>query len=74
MYTDGITEAPSESGEEFGEARLLATIRANCQLSPSALIAKIQATVQEFSRNGQADDLTMVVGRSLGLHLKSGAM
>ena len=65
MYTDGISEAPDDSGQEFGEARLIETIRRNCHLSPSALIGKIQAAVQEFSRGGQADDLTMVVGRSV---------
>jgi phosphoserine phosphatase RsbU/P len=66
MYTDGISEAPDDSGAEFGEVRLVETMRANCQLSPTALIEKIQATVQQFSRYGQADDLTMVIGRSVG--------
>ena len=30
LYSDGITEATSESGEEFGEQRLEATIEAHC--------------------------------------------
>jgi sigma-B regulation protein RsbU (phosphoserine phosphatase) len=73
MYTDGISEAPDSSGEEFGEARLIETIRRNCHLSPTALIGKIQATVQEFSHSGQADDLTMVIGRSVSARPERGA-
>jgi serine phosphatase RsbU (regulator of sigma subunit) len=73
MYTDGISEAPDHSGEEFGEARLIETIRRSCHLSPTALIEKIQATVQEFSHGGQADDLTMVIGRSVSARSERGA-
>jgi serine phosphatase RsbU (regulator of sigma subunit) len=64
MYTDGISEAPDNSGGEFGEARLVDTIRRNFDLPPSGLLATIQTAVQQFSGGRQADDLTMVVGRA----------
>ena len=65
IYTDGISEAPDSSGEEFGEARLVDTIRAGRHLPLGALLQSIQAAVQQFSGGGvQADDLTMVIGRA----------
>jgi serine phosphatase RsbU (regulator of sigma subunit) len=63
MFTDGISEAPDDLGEEFGEARLIEAIRMKRDLPPSALLAAIQAAVQHFSGGRQADDLTMVIGR-----------
>ncbi|MFY9532105.1 MAG: SpoIIE family protein phosphatase [Candidatus Acidiferrales bacterium] len=63
IYTDGISEAPDRSGEEFGEARLIDAIQAQRHLPPSALLARIQAAVQQFTGGVQADDLTMVIGR-----------
>jgi len=64
IYTDGISEAPDNSGEEFSEARLIETIRTGRHLSPGALLSSIQAAVQQFSSGVQADDLTMVIGRA----------
>ena len=64
VYTDGITEATNHAGEEFGEARLLATLQA--QSGP--LSAFLQQCVQEVCRFGasdQRDDLTLVALRGL---------
>ena len=63
VYTDGVTEAPDHAGEEFGEARLVETIRRHADLPVSDLLARIQTAVQQFSE-AQADDLTLVIGRA----------
>lgn len=63
ICTDGVTEAPNEQGEEYGEMRLAEIIRKNSGLPVNKLLAVIQASVQEFSGGAQADDLTLVIGR-----------
>jgi sigma-B regulation protein RsbU (phosphoserine phosphatase) len=68
LYTDGVTEARSASGEEFGEARLIETLRAHGHLPVSALLQTLVTEVQKFSGSQQEDDITLIVarGRSLG--------
>jgi sigma-B regulation protein RsbU (phosphoserine phosphatase) len=63
LYTDGVTEAESAEGEEFGEARLIETLRAQRHLPVNSLLDTIVATVQQFSNREQADDITLVVAR-----------
>jgi phosphoserine phosphatase RsbU/P len=63
IYTDGVTEAENASGCEFGEQRLIETLRANSGAHPSELLARIQEAVQKFSAGEQSDDLTLVVAR-----------
>jgi serine phosphatase RsbU (regulator of sigma subunit) len=61
-FSDGITEAVSADGTEFGEDRLLSTVRAGLDLSPAALVDRILETVQQFSKGtAQNDDLTVLV-------------
>jgi sigma-B regulation protein RsbU (phosphoserine phosphatase) len=64
IYTDGVTEANDAAGEEFGEARLIETVRACLSLPPRGLVAAIQNAVQIFSFGEQSDDLTMVIARA----------
>jgi serine phosphatase RsbU (regulator of sigma subunit) len=63
MYTDGVTEAASEAGEEFGEDRLIEMLRCQRHLPVPKLLETIVATVQEFSDRKQADDITLVIAR-----------
>ncbi len=63
LYTDGGTEAASDRGEEFGENRLIDLVRAQGHLPASALLRTIVDAVQEFSRNDQRDDVTLVAAR-----------
>lgn len=59
IYTDGITEARSVRGEQFGEARLLA--RQN-QERASVTLANILNKLDEFTgRANQHDDITCLV-------------
>ena len=64
LYTDGVTEAPGPSDEEFGESRLIETLCAHRDLHAQPLLDSIIQTVQQFSRHEQADDITLVVARA----------
>ncbi len=64
VFSDGVTEAMNELGEEYGEERIAELVLRNPQDSSSALIQKIVASVREYSKHrAQMDDITMVVIR-----------
>ncbi len=66
MFSDGITEAQSAAGEEYGEERLLAALMPICS-QPAAAIAKaIGESVEHFMGTAAAvDDITLVVARKV---------
>jgi serine phosphatase RsbU (regulator of sigma subunit) len=57
LYTDGITEARSAEGEEFGESRLLDTLRRHCHLPVKPLLEAVVKAVEQFSGGEQLDDI-----------------
>ena len=63
IYTDGITEANNSAGQEFGEHRLLETIRAHLALPVPLILDAILGAALEFSAGEMRDDLTLVVAR-----------
>ncbi len=63
LYTDGVTEAFSEGGEEFGEQRLVESLRRHCGQPPCALMNSILEDVKLFSPHEQHDDITLLVAR-----------
>ena len=63
IYTDGITEAGPNEQEEFGEERLIATIRNHQRQSAGEILNNILSEVQQASRGRQADDMTLIVAR-----------
>jgi serine phosphatase RsbU (regulator of sigma subunit) len=63
LYTDGITEAFNEVGEEFGEQRLVEALRRHRGLSSQALLASILEDVRQFSPHEQYDDITLIVAK-----------
>jgi serine phosphatase RsbU (regulator of sigma subunit)/catechol 2,3-dioxygenase-like lactoylglutathione lyase family enzyme len=63
LYTDGITESFSETGEEFGEHRLIATLQSHVELSAQALTEVIVQAVRRFSPHEQHDDITLIVSK-----------
>jgi serine phosphatase RsbU (regulator of sigma subunit) len=67
LYTDGITEARSASGEMFGPERLSRAIEAARHLPVRELIDKLFADCQAFSSKLE-DDMTVIAlrRRSLG--------
>ena len=62
LYTDGVTENCNESGEEFGEERLIETIRAHSH-SCQSLLSAILSEVKQFGSREQYDDITLVVAK-----------
>ncbi|MGB7921786.1 MAG: SpoIIE family protein phosphatase [Pyrinomonadaceae bacterium] len=61
-YTDGVTEALSEEGEEFGECRLERVLAAASHLSADEISSTIVERVRQWCGNApQHDDLTFVV-------------
>ena len=64
MYSDGVTEARSESGELFGDERLLAAVEANANLPAASLLKAIAAAAHNFGGKEQEDDLTLLVARA----------
>jgi serine phosphatase RsbU (regulator of sigma subunit)/predicted enzyme related to lactoylglutathione lyase len=63
LYTDGITEASNERGEEFGERCLIESLRQHRELSCQALLSAIVDGVQRFSSQEQHDDITAIVAK-----------
>jgi serine phosphatase RsbU (regulator of sigma subunit) len=63
LYTDGITDALDESGEEeFGMTRLVEVIREHAGKTAQELTNEILRAVQQFTQGApQFDDLTLVV-------------
>jgi len=63
LYSDGITEAFNDAGEEFGEPRLVEALQRYRDLPPESVIASIVDEVQRFSSHEQHDDITLIVAR-----------
>ena len=62
LFTDGITEAASaDSGEEYGDSRLVHLAHAIRHLDPVAVVDRVFADVAEYSDGAPAaDDQTVV--------------
>src|SRR5580692_5435242 len=63
LYTDGITESFDANDEEFGEERLLVTLRKHRDLCAHEAINAVVAEVGKFSPSEQRDDITMIVAK-----------
>ncbi len=62
LYSDGIIEAASPSGELFGEKRLGLIVEHHAALSPDLLAEKIKQSVVAFTgKETQEDDFTLLV-------------
>ncbi|HXT68263.1 MAG TPA: SpoIIE family protein phosphatase [Vicinamibacterales bacterium] len=60
-FTDGITEAESQEGEEFGDERLIAIVRAAGPVSADELVGRITEAVAGWCGGQPRDDATLVV-------------
>ena len=63
LYTDGITEASNERGEEFGKRCLIDALRQHRHLSCQALLSAIVDDVRRFSSQEQQDDITAIIAK-----------
>jgi serine phosphatase RsbU (regulator of sigma subunit) len=66
LFTDGVTEAINDSGEEFGEGRLLDVLKACRHATMGVLVCEMAAAVRRFGGNHLIkDDVTLLVARSI---------
>lgn len=61
LFTDGITEATSDDGEEFGEERIAGAVRSPQRLSAAELQSRLLQSVKEFCNSAMRDDATLLV-------------
>jgi len=62
IFSDGATESQSESGDEFGESRLIDVVRHNRHRTAAGIRDRIDEALGRFvGRAKSVDDLTMVI-------------
>jgi serine phosphatase RsbU (regulator of sigma subunit) len=62
IYSDGVTEAVSPSGEEFGPTRLYEVVSRNVEASAAGIRDRIESSLTKFSQGtSAADDITLVI-------------
>jgi serine phosphatase RsbU (regulator of sigma subunit) len=67
VVSDGVSEAFSAAGEEFGEARVIETIAAAPDAPARTLVERLTAAVRTFTAGTvQGDDITVMVVRYVG--------
>jgi serine phosphatase RsbU (regulator of sigma subunit) len=63
LYTDGVTETANHDLEEFGEERLVASLRCHRQQPPHSLLTSVVNDVRAFTPHEQHDDITLIVAK-----------
>ena len=64
LYTDGVSEATNNDGEEFGIQNLESFVSNNAKLSPKSINRKLIAKLDEFSSSElERDDVTLLTVR-----------
>jgi serine phosphatase RsbU (regulator of sigma subunit) len=64
LFTDGVTETTGNTGEEFGEDRLLGAVHASRNLEAASILRNVEQAVRQFRSSTQPeDDVTLVVAR-----------
>ena len=66
LYTDGITEAYNDKGQEFGEESLIERLRQHREQSCQSALEAITSEVRSFSNGEQHDDITLIVAKCKG--------
>jgi phosphoserine phosphatase RsbU/P len=62
IYSDGVTEANSPSGEEFGATRLYEVVSRNVNASAAGIRDRIESSLTKFAQGtSAADDITLVI-------------
>ena len=64
VFSDGISEALSAAGEEYGESRIVTCVEENVALEPPRLLEALFSNVRDFAKGAaQSDDITAMVLR-----------
>jgi len=67
VFTDGVVEAVNTRGEEYGEARLLASVATSSEAAPQEMMRRILADLDAFVGNTpQHDDVTCLLLKATG--------
>lgn len=66
LYSDGVTESPNSAGEEFGDERLLDSLRRHYAVDATQMAQSIVQDVAHFSAGEQFDDITLIIVRRMG--------
>ncbi len=62
IYSDGVTEAMSPTGEEFGPTRLYEVVSRNVEASAAGIRDRIESSLTKFAQGtSAADDITLVI-------------
>ncbi len=62
LYSDGVTEAMSARGEEYGEERLIEVVENNKDLGAQGLLLRVKESIGQFAKSvPQHDDITIIV-------------
>lgn len=61
LYTDGIVEAASADGEQYGLERTLGIVRMHLQETPDSILDALFQAVTDFSGRVLRDDITAVI-------------
>jgi phosphoserine phosphatase RsbU/P len=62
IYSDGVTEAVSPTGEEFGPTRLYEVVSRNIEASAAGIRDRIESSLTKFAQGtSAADDITLVI-------------
>ena len=63
LYTDGLSEASNEAGDEFGEERIIQALRRHQPLGSEAFLGALLDEVRAFAPLEQQDDITLIVAK-----------
>jgi hypothetical protein len=64
IYSDGLAEATSPIGEDFGESRLLSVVRASSRQTACTVLRRVMDEAIRFVEGGEFhDDLTVLVAK-----------
>ena len=64
VFSDGVSEALSAAGDEYGDDRIIAVVNSNPQVEPQQLLEALFLDVREFAKGAaQSDDITAMVLR-----------
>jgi serine phosphatase RsbU (regulator of sigma subunit) len=64
VFSDGVSEAMSATGDEYGDDRIVKCVNANARLEPRQVLEALFADVRLFARGAaQSDDITGMVLR-----------
>ena len=67
VFSDGVSEALSAAGDEYGESRIVTCVQKNLGQEPQGLLEAMFSDVREFAKGAaQSDDITAMVLRFRG--------